>query len=109
QRSYGDYHHVIFKRFDYEIGTAVLGWAFHYFPFYLMKRQLFLHHYFPALFFAIMAFCQLFDFLTARAFVPTPTMRGTAAFNRAGAVFFLVLTCIAFTLFSPLAYGNMWT
>lgn len=109
QRSYDDYHHVIFKRFDYEIGTSVLGWAFHYFPFYLMKRQLFLHHYFPALFFAIMAFCQLFDFLTARAFAPTPTLRGTTVFNKAGAVFLLVLACIAFALFSPLAYGNMWT
>lgn len=109
QRSCDDYRHVIFKRFDYEIGSSVLGWAFHYFPFYLMQRQLFLHHYFPALFFAIAAFCQLFDFLTARAFAPTPTLAGTTAFNRAGAVFLLVLTATAFTLYSPLAYGNMWT
>ena len=109
QRNCDDYRHVIFKRFDYEIGSSVLGWAFHYFPFYLMQRQLFLHHYFPALFFAIAAFCQLFDFLTARALAPTPTLRGTTAFNKAGAVFFLVLTVIAFGLFSPLAYGNMWT
>ena len=29
-----------------------------------MKRQLFLHHYFPALYFAILAFCQGWDFLT---------------------------------------------
>ncbi|MBE3050096.1 dolichyl-phosphate-mannose--protein mannosyltransferase [Candidatus Bathyarchaeota archaeon] len=109
QRSCGDYRHVIFKRFDYEIGSSVLGWAFHYFPFYLMQRQLFLHHYFPALFFGVAAFFQLFDFLTARAFAPTPTLRGTTAFNRGGAVFLLVLTCAAFTLYSPLAYGNMWT
>lgn len=38
QRGYGDYGHVVFKRFDYEVGTSVLGWAFHYFPFFLMQR-----------------------------------------------------------------------
>lgn len=42
QRSCGDYNHVTFKRFDFEIGSTVLGWAFHYFPFFLMARQLFL-------------------------------------------------------------------
>ncbi|KAG8889578.1 hypothetical protein FRB98_003640 [Tulasnella sp. 332] len=29
-------------------GFFVTAWAFHYFPFYLMNRQLFLHHYLPA-------------------------------------------------------------
>lgn len=38
QRNCGDYRDTTFKRFDYEIGTSVLGWAFHYFPFYLMQR-----------------------------------------------------------------------
>ncbi|KAJ5768063.1 hypothetical protein N7533_000646 [Penicillium manginii] len=66
QRSCGDYKHVSFKRFDYEVGTTVLGWFFHYFPFYLMARQLFLHHYLPALYFAIMVFCQEFDFVFNR-------------------------------------------
>ena len=48
QRTCNDYHNLNVRRFDYEIGQSVLGWAFHYFPFYLMQRQLFLHHYFPA-------------------------------------------------------------
>jgi dolichyl-phosphate-mannose-protein mannosyltransferase len=42
QRSFDDYSYVPFKRFDYEVGTSILGWAFHYFPFFLMARQLFL-------------------------------------------------------------------
>jgi dolichyl-phosphate-mannose-protein mannosyltransferase len=42
QRNCGDYKNVTFRRFDYEIGMSVLGWALHYFPFYLMARQLFL-------------------------------------------------------------------
>jgi dolichyl-phosphate-mannose-protein mannosyltransferase len=42
QRSFDDYKVLPFRRFDYEVGMSVLGWAFHYFPFYLMARQLFL-------------------------------------------------------------------
>jgi dolichyl-phosphate-mannose-protein mannosyltransferase len=107
QRSCTDYTNTMFKRFDYEVGTSVLGWAFHYFPFYLMQRQLFLHHYFPALYFAVIAFCQIFDFVTVRVI---PNARRTGGIvNTAGALGLLVLTIVAFGLFSPLAYGNTWT
>ncbi|KAH8677231.1 family 39 glycosyltransferase [Ilyonectria robusta] len=107
QRNCNDYRHTTFKRFDYEIGTYVLGWALHYFPFYLMKRQLFLHHYFPALYFGIIALCQVFDYLTAR--VPGIGVRENPIINRITAVSFLVLTTAVFTLFAPLAYGSPWT
>ncbi|KAH6688942.1 dolichyl-phosphate-mannose-protein mannosyltransferase [Plectosphaerella plurivora] len=107
QRSCGDYSNVTFKRFDYEIGTSVLGWALHYFPFFLMARQLFLHHYFPALYFAVIALCQLFDFATAR--IPSAIGIKSSIFNRVGATAFLALTLVAFGLFAPLAYGNQWT
>ncbi|GJC90846.1 dolichyl-phosphate-mannose--protein mannosyltransferase 1 [Colletotrichum liriopes] len=107
QRNCNDYASTTFKRFDYEIGTAVLGWAFHYFPFYLMDRQLFLHHYFPALYFAVIAFCSTFDFATAR--ISLGGIRNNPIINRVSAVAFLALTIVAFVLFSPLAYGNPWT
>lgn len=107
QRSCGDYAHTTFKRFDYEVGTAVLGWALHYLPFYQMKRQLFLHHYFPALYFAIIALCLVFDYVTAR--IPLIGLKSTPIVNRAAAVLFLVLSVFAFSLLSPLAYGNAWT
>ncbi|KAI1493234.1 dolichyl-phosphate-mannose-protein mannosyltransferase 1 [Biscogniauxia mediterranea] len=107
QRSCNDYADETFKRFDYEIGTSVLGWFFHYFPFFLMGRQLFLHHYFPALFFAIMAFCQIYDFLTAR--IPVPAVREHPIINKTGAVAILALSAVVFALLSPLAYGNAWT
>ncbi|KAH8648388.1 Dolichyl-phosphate-mannose-protein mannosyltransferase-domain-containing protein [Xylariales sp. PMI_506] len=105
QRSCRDYDDSVFKRFDYEIGTSVLGWALHYFPFYLMQRQLFLHHYFPALYFAVIAFCQVYDFATARLTLT----RGNPWINKAGAVALLAITAAVFTLFAPLAYGNAWT
>ncbi|KAJ5692189.1 Dolichyl-phosphate-mannose--protein mannosyltransferase 1 [Penicillium macrosclerotiorum] len=107
QRSCNDYRHVSFKRFDYEVGTSVLGWLFHYFPFYLMARQLFLHHYLPALYFAIMVFCQEFDFVTNR--VKSLGLASKPAIGKALMAGFLVLSVAVFALYSPLIYGNPWT
>ncbi|CAK7201394.1 Dolichyl-phosphate-mannose--protein mannosyltransferase 1 [Sporothrix eucalyptigena] len=107
QRSCGDYNNAVFKRFDYEIGTSVLGWALHYFPFYLMERQLFLHHYFPALYFAVIAFCQVYDFTTARFGVFR--IKNNPLLGKAGAMTILAISAVVFTLFAPLAYGNTWT
>ncbi|KAK2612600.1 Dolichyl-phosphate-mannose--protein mannosyltransferase 1 [Conoideocrella luteorostrata] len=107
QRSCNDYANPTFKRFDYELGTSILGWALHYFPFFLMGRQLFLHHYFPALYFAIITLCQLFDFLTVR--VLGVGAKDKAIVNKAATMLFLVLSIAAFSLLSPLAYGNSWT
>ncbi|KAF2970510.1 hypothetical protein GQX73_g3051 [Xylaria multiplex] len=107
QRNYNDYSNTTFKRFDYEVGTWVLGWAFHYFPFFLMGRQLFLHHYFPALFFAVLALCQIYDFLTAR--FPIPGIRENQIVNKVGVVALLALSAIVFALYAPLSYGNAWT
>ncbi|KAL2831215.1 Dolichyl-phosphate-mannose-protein mannosyltransferase-domain-containing protein [Aspergillus cavernicola] len=107
QRNCGDYRSSTFKRFDYEIGTAVLGWCFHYFPFYLMARQLFLHHYFPALYFAILTLSQEFDFITHR--IRSPGLPSRPVIGKVLAGIFLGLTIFTFALFSPLIYGNPWT
>ncbi|KAK4200150.1 Dolichyl-phosphate-mannose-protein mannosyltransferase-domain-containing protein [Triangularia verruculosa] len=107
QRNFNDYADTVFKRFDYEIGTSVLGWALHYFPFYLMQRQLFLHHYFPALYFSVIAFCQVYDFVVAR--ISAFGLKKNPLIGKAGALLFLVISIAAFTLLSPLAYGNTWT
>ena len=107
QRGYKDYESFEFKRFDYEIGTSVLGWAFHYFPFYLMQRQLFLHHYFPALYFAILTLCQIYDYGTNR--IGVMGLRQRPAIGKAGIMAFLAMSIVAFTLYAPLSYGNPWT
>ncbi|MDI1486978.1 MAG: Dolichyl-phosphate-mannose--protein mannosyltransferase 1 [Ramalina farinacea] len=108
QRGFQDYDNVNFKRFDYEIGMTVLGWAFHYFPFFLMQRQLFLHHYLPALYFAIMAVCQIYDFGMSRIEGPFG-FRDTPTIGRSGVVLFLAASIAAFTMYAPLTYGNPWT
>lgn len=77
-----------------------MGWALHYFPFYLMARQLFLHHYFPALWFAILLCCVVFDLVTLSL---RPRVR---LYIAAG---MLLLAIWSFSYFSPLAYGGPWT
>ncbi|KAL4075508.1 hypothetical protein J3A83DRAFT_1981984 [Scleroderma citrinum] len=61
------------------------SYALHYLPFFLMSRQLFLHHYFPALYFAILLSSAVFDLATS-------TLRPRIRLQ-----------------FSPLVYGNAWT
>ena len=107
QRGFKDYDNTVFKRFDYEIGMTVLGWAFHYFPFFLMARQLFLHHYLPALYFAIMALAQVYDFVVNR--ISSLGLKSHPEIGRAGIALFLAFSITTFTLFAPLTYGNMWT
>ena len=108
QRGFQDYDNVNFKRFDYEIGSSVLGWAFHYFPFFLMQRQLFLHHYFPALYFAIIVCCQIYDFATNR-FGGVLGVRDQPLIGQAGIALYLAMSIAVFAMYAPLSYGNPWT
>ena len=107
QRSCGDYRNVNFKRFDYEVGTSILGWFLHYVPFYIMARQLFLHHYFPALYFALLALCQEFDFFANR--IIKLRLSSKPVIGKLLVAAFLGASIFTFTLFSPLVYGNPWT
>ncbi len=115
QRSCDDYAHETFRRFDYEIGQSVLGWAFHYFPFFLMQRQLFLHHYFPALFFAIMTLCQVWDFMMFRVGrfgdgqISIKGLEDVPYVGMVAGTVFLAASVVVFGLYAPLAYGNQWT
>lgn len=114
QRGYKDYDNRIslpfklilatWKRYDWAVGVTVLGWAFHYLPFFLMKRQLFLHHYFPALYFGVLALCQGWDYLTTR-------QRFIVAPRRASQItlVFLVVVIAIYAALQPLAYGGKWT
>ncbi|EME38887.1 glycosyltransferase family 39 protein [Dothistroma septosporum NZE10] len=109
QRSFDDHKNITVRRFAYETGTSVLGWFFHYFPFFLMQRQLFLHHYFPALYFAIIALCQIMDFGFSRVSFGSFTLRNKPYAGISAATVFLALSIAVFTLYAPLAYGNKWT
>ena len=92
------------RHYDWALGTAVFGWALHYAPFYLMKRQLFLHHYLPALYFSVVALCQGWDFLTTRSRFRDSPRRASQI-----TVVFIGVTIAVFAMLSPLAYGGKWT
>ncbi|RGB37070.1 glycosyltransferase family 39 protein [Rhizophagus diaphanus] len=99
KRGYND-NNAIKEHYESNAGFFFIGWCCHYFPFFLMKRQLFLHHYFPALYYAILLIGIGFDLVTIRL----------KTRNRyIVAVMFLFVAIYVFSLFSPLAYGNPWT
>ncbi|KAF8522321.1 glycosyltransferase family 39 protein [Gautieria morchelliformis] len=100
KRGYQDFNHTVVVKYDQLCGFLALGWFLHYFPFYLMQRQLFLHHYFPALYFAILLFCGIFDLITS-------TLRPRIRFQIATVL--IVVAIWTFAHFSPLAYGSPWT
>lgn len=100
KRGYKDFHHSAVVKYDAMIGFLVIGWGLHYFPFYLMGRQLFLHHYFPALYFSILSCAGLFDLLTS-------TMSPRRRIQIAAVV--MAIAIWTFAHFSPIVYGNPWT
>jgi dolichyl-phosphate-mannose-protein mannosyltransferase len=87
-------------KYDSLCGFLFIGWGLHYFPFFLMGRQLFLHHYFPALYFAILLSCSVFDLLTS-------TLRPRVRLQIAGVL--IILAIWNFQYYSPLTYGSPWT
>ncbi|CCG81347.1 Protein mannosyltransferase 1 [Taphrina deformans PYCC 5710] len=101
QRGFADYQQSPkLWSYDLRVGTYVLGWAFHYLPFFLMERQLFLHHYFPALYFSILAFAQLFDF--SAHIVPRRLVSLVA-------LVIVAASAAVFYWYAPVAYGLKWT
>jgi dolichyl-phosphate-mannose-protein mannosyltransferase len=87
-------------KYDTLCGFLFMGWSLHYLPFFLMSRQLFLHHYLPALYFAILLLCAVFDFMTS-------TLRPRWRLQIAAVL--IILAVWNFSIFSPLVYGTTWT
>jgi dolichyl-phosphate-mannose-protein mannosyltransferase len=79
------------------IGFLVMGWALYYLPFSSMGRRLFLHHYFPALWYAILTLAAVLDLVSSTLF---PKRR----IQVAAVMMALVIWTYAHS--SPLAYGN---
>lgn len=89
--------------FHVQVLHYLLGFAIHYVPFFLMGRQLFLHHYLPAYYFGILALAHAFDIIIT--FVCK---------NRRQAAYALLILFTAASIYffhahSPIAYGTDWT
>ncbi|XP_011270320.1 dolichyl-phosphate-mannose-protein mannosyltransferase, variant [Capsaspora owczarzaki ATCC 30864] len=89
----------------------LLAWALHYVPFMTFARQLFLHHYLPALMFKIMILAIVLEHgvefvvgLAAKLFGPSVRSSGRVALLMVAST----TTAVAiryFLLLAPLAYG----
>ncbi|GAA6009588.1 hypothetical protein JCM11491_001025 [Sporobolomyces phaffii] len=100
QRGYKDFAHSQVVFYDRLCTFLALGWFLHYFPFFIMQRQLFLHHYFPALYFALLLTAVAFDLLTSFL---RPRIRLQVAVV-------LILGAVgAWYYLSPLTYAGVWT
>ena len=61
QRGYRELSQYDIDQIHYAGIYPILGWFLHYFPFAAMARVTYVHHYYPALYFAILAFGFLAD------------------------------------------------
>ncbi|KAJ3071892.1 Protein O-mannosyltransferase 2 [Podochytrium sp. JEL0797] len=67
QRQCGDWKNAAeLDDFLFAGKVGVLGWFLHYLPFFIMGRVMYLHHYFPALYFAIILFAFVTDHVGKR-------------------------------------------
>lgn len=61
QRGYAELDQVQIDHIHYAGIYPVIGWFLHYYPFVAMARVTYVHHYYPALYFAILAFGFVVD------------------------------------------------
>ncbi|KAG9094341.1 Protein O-mannosyltransferase 2 [Ceratobasidium sp. 370] len=61
QRKYVDFGPGEWDQFSYVTKLAFFGWAFHFLPFLIMGRVTYIHHYLPALWFAVLMVGHLFN------------------------------------------------
>lgn len=88
--------------YNFQMFSYFVGWAVHYFPFFIMGRQLFLHHYFPAQYFAILGLGHFFELI-----VGSCSKYRKQAFT--AITVFTALSYYAYTQYAPLVDGSQWT
>lgn len=66
QRGYADLSLADIDHIHYAGIYPVIGWFLHYFPFILMGRVTYVHHYYPALWFSIISAGFCVDWVTSR-------------------------------------------
>uniref|UniRef100_A0A4X2LG47 Dolichyl-phosphate-mannose--protein mannosyltransferase n=1 Tax=Vombatus ursinus TaxID=29139 RepID=A0A4X2LG47_VOMUR len=86
-------------------GQVLLGWMLHYFPFFMMGRVLYYHHYFPAMLFSSMLTGILWDTVLrccACCLSSFPLANWVHVF---GISLLILGIAYSFYLFHPLSYG----
>ena len=100
------------------VGLFLLGWATHYFPFFLMGRQLFIHHYLPSHLFSALVAGAVLNFIMSETINYPISIRGRTTRMRPTqysdigpkALVAVVAVAVAMLLMlvfiSPLTYGT---
>lgn len=84
----------------------LFAWALHYFPFFLMGRQLFLHHYLPAYYFGILLAGYLVDYVVHQMLArSTDHRKSRQILCYSGLIASIIVVLYVFVIFSPLSYG----
>lgn len=77
----------------------LVGWMIHYFPYFYMDRELYLHHYLVPLYFSILLLAQYVEYhASQRKWVAYIMVAGITA----GSIYY-------FVSFLPIIYGTPWT
>ncbi|SCW01369.1 LAFE_0D11056g1_1 [Lachancea fermentati] len=79
----------------------LLGWGLHYMPFVIMSRVTYVHHYLPALYFALLILAYLFE-LTMSKWTKSKCGRIMRFVIYAG---YIALVIYGFYYFSPISFG----
>ncbi|KAJ1998292.1 hypothetical protein GGI04_005068, partial [Coemansia thaxteri] len=88
------------ERYMESVGFVFVGWVLHWIPFFLMGRQLFLHHYLPALWLAILALVGSIDLFTRRL---------SRKVRQVLMIGLLLVTIRMYFQYSHIAYGSQWS
>ncbi|KAL7271710.1 Dolichyl-phosphate-mannose--protein mannosyltransferase 2 [Rhizina undulata] len=96
QRGYNDVNQEEIDHIHYAGLYPLVGWVLHYIPFIAMARVTYVHHYYPALYFAILVFGFVFNHLCSKV----PKAVG-------GVLYFIAYASVigVFILFSPISFG----
>ncbi|KAJ2998527.1 Protein O-mannosyltransferase 2 [Globomyces sp. JEL0801] len=95
-RGFHDFNDNQWSDFTFGAKVGLLGWFLHYIPFYIMGRVMYLHHYFPALYFAIISFVVLVDQYSQRV---------SKMFANIVMVSLMVVFTASFLFFADMAFG----
>ncbi|PKI83690.1 dolichyl-phosphate-mannose--protein mannosyltransferase [Malassezia vespertilionis] len=111
---------VMRQRYLRTTGFFALAWACHYFPFFFMGRQLFLHHYLPAQICSVMVLAGMLEFFMSASLdlplsrpgptldqdqIRSPSRRRTTGPLSAVVLLLLLLAALVFVYLAPLSYG----
>lgn len=85
------------RNYSVKIYIGLAGWALHYFPFFIMGRVLYFHHYYPAYLYGILNFGVLFDY-TCDKYLSEKNKRNLS-------IALIAVIAAVFVFYAPICYG----